>query len=328
MLGKIFVTRRVFNETIAALEERAVVAGNPTDRVLSPAELADAARDADGILALLTDRIDADLLDACTRLKVVANFAVGFNNVDLDAATARGVLITNTPGVLTETTADFAWALLMAAARRVVEADRFVRDGRFEAWGPRMLLGHDVHGKTLGLVGMGRIGQAMARRARGFGMRVAFYDPGPIPDDLIRALGATRMRLDQLFADADFVSVHVPLVPDTHHLVNDGAFRKMKSSCIFVNTSRGPVVDEKALVRALRTGLIAGAGLDVYEHEPEVEHELLSLDNVVLAPHIASGSYETRLRMCTMAGENLIAVLEGRCPPNLVNEEAWDRRRQ
>ncbi len=324
-LSKIFVARRIFDETIDVLKKHAEVAGNPTDRVLTPSELKAAARDADGLLALLTDRIDANLLDACPRLKLVANLAVGFNNVDLAAATERGVLVTNTPGVLTETTADFAWTLLMAAARRVVEGDRFVRDGRFEAWGPRMLLGHDVYGKTLGLVGMGRIGQAVARRAGGFGMKVVFYDPYPIPEAVVAELGAAPLSLDELYAQSDFISIHVPLLPETHHLVNDDSFALMKPHSIVVNTSRGPVIDEKALVRALRSGRIAGAGLDVYEREPEIEPELLTLYNAVLAPHIASGSHETRLRMSMMAAENLIARLGGKRPPNLVNTDAWDR---
>lgn len=327
-MGKIFVARRVFDEAIGVLKQHAEVSGNPTDRVLTPAELKAAARDADGLLALLTDRIDADLLDACPRLRLVANFAVGFNNVDLAAANERGVLITNTPGVLTETTADFAWTLLMAAARRVVEGDRFVREGRFEAWGPKMLLGHDVYGKTLGLVGMGRIGQAVARRAGGFGMKVVFYDPFPIPESVAAELGAAPLSLEELYAQSDFISLHVPLLPETHHLLNDDAFAGMKPNCIVVNTSRGPVIDEKALVRALRSERIAGAGLDVYEREPEIDADLLTLDNAVLAPHIASGSHETRLRMCMMAGDNLIKGLAGKRPPNLVNANVWDRKRQ
>lgn len=327
MNDKVFVTRRVFDEAIGYLQKHAEVTGNATDRVLDPGELAGAAGEATGVLSLLTDRIDPAFMDRCPALRVVANFAVGFNNVDLDAATERGILVTNTPGVLTETTADFAWALLMAAARRVVEADRFVRDGRFVAWGPRMLLGQDIHGATLGVVGFGRIGQAVARRAGGFGMEVLFYDPYPVDPEVARELGATECPLDDLLSRADFISLHVPLVPETAHLVDDAAFGRMKRTAILVNTSRGPVVDEKALVRALGSGTIAAAGIDVYEKEPAIEPGLLELDNVVLAPHIASASHATRLRMCLMAAENLVTALHGERPPNLVNPEAWDRRR-
>lgn len=328
MAPRIFITRRVFDDAIRYLKSHAEVVGNSTDRVLAPAELRAAAAESDGLLALLTDRIDADLLAACPGLKLVANFAVGYNNIDLDAASARGVLITNTPGVLTETTADFAWALLMAAARRVAEADRFVRDGQFQAWGPRMFLGHDVHGKTLGLIGMGRIGRSVARRATGFGMRILYHDVSEVGPDVGTGLNARWAPLEEVFAEADFVSVHVPLLPETRHLLDDAAFARMKPSCIVVNTSRGPVVDERALVRALREARIAGAGIDVYEREPDIEPGLMELDNVVLAPHIASASHQTRLRMCMMAAENLVAGLNGRRPPNLVNADAWDATRR
>jgi len=269
-----------------------------------------------------------ELLQSTPRLKVVANFAVGFNNVAVDSATQLGVVVTNTPGVLTETTADFAWTLLMAAARRVVEADKFARAGKFKAWGPRMFLGYDIYGKTLGLVGLGRIGQAVARRAAGFNMRVVFHDPESIPDRIIKELGVTRLPFDELLRVSDFISLHVPLFPETHHLLNDQTFALMKPTCIVINTSRGPVVDEKALVRAVRDGKIAGAGLDVFEREPEIEPELFAMGNVILAPHIASASHETRLRMCMMAADNLIAALKGERPPNLVNPEVWDKRRK
>lgn len=328
MSERVFVTRRVFDEAIRFIGEHAEVTGNATDRVLDPGELRSAAAGSTGVLSLLTDRVDVAFLDACPSVRAVANFAVGFNNVDLGAATERGVLITNTPGVLTETTADFAWTLLMAAARRVTEADRFVREGRFTAWGPRMLLGHDVHGATLGVVGFGRIGQAVARRASGFGMTILYFDPQPVDPAVSGPLGAVRSSLDDLYARADFISLHVPLLAETTHLVSDAAFSRMKKTAIVVNTSRGPVIDEKALVRALVSGEIAGAGIDVYEREPEIEPELAGLDNVVLAPHIASGSHATRLRMCMMAAENLVSALRGERPPNLVNADAWDRRRR
>ena len=326
MLGRIYVTRPVFDEAIEFLRREATVDVNSEDRILSKRELVDRLRNAQGALTQLTETIDGEVLSAAANLKIVSNVAVGFNNIDIDAANRFGVLATNTPGVLTETTADFAWALLMAAARRVAEADAFTRAGRFKAWSLQMLLGYDVHGKKLGILGFGRIGQAVARRARGFDMTIQYYDPmltatdGPMAE-------ATRVSLETLLRTSDFISVHVPLLPETEHLLNDRTFCLMKRSCIVVNTSRGPVVDEKALVRALKAGTIAGAGLDVYEREPEIEPDLLKLNNAVLAPHIASASRETRLRMCMMAAENLVAGLKGERPPNLVNPEAWDKRR-
>jgi glyoxylate reductase len=267
-------------------------------------------------------------LNGAPQLQIVANVAVGFNNIDVDAANRAGVLVANTPGVLTETTADFAWALLMAAARRIPEADAFTRAGRFKVWHLKMFLGHDIFGKTLGIVGFGRIGQAVARRARGFSMTTQYYDPQPPPESVGREAGAKPVGLEALLKTSDFISVHVPLSEETHHLLNDRAFEMMKPTCIVVNTSRGPVVNEQALVRALKGGKIAAAGLDVYENEPEIDPELRQLDNVVLAPHIASASHETRLRMCMVGAENLLAALKGDRPPNLVNPEAWEHRRQ
>lgn len=326
MSVRVFITQGVFDEAVAFLKSRFDVRGNATDRILTPEELREEARDAQGVLSLLTDRIDQAFLDACSRLKVVANFAVGYNNIDVEAATRSGVLVTNTPGVLTETTADFAWCLLMAAARRVVEGDRYTRAGRFTAWGPKLLLGHDVFGKTLGVVGLGRIGQAVARRAKGFNMNVVCYDTQPVPEEVLTELEARAVPLAQVYRESDFISLHVPLVPETRHLLDDDAFGTMKPNCIVINTSRGPVVDEAALVRALASGRIAAAGLDVYEREPRIEQALLGMDNVVLAPHIASASGETRLRMCMMAAENLAAALTGERPPNLVNADLWDAR--
>ncbi|PYS52240.1 MAG: D-glycerate dehydrogenase [Acidobacteria bacterium] len=327
MAARVYVTRPIFDQAVERLKREAHLEINSDERVLSPSELVSHLREADGAVTLLTDIINREVLEACPGLKVVANFAVGFNNVDINAATELGVIVTNTPGVLTETTADFAWTLLMAAARRVVEADKFARAGKFKAWGPKMFLGHDVYGKTLGLVGLGRIGQAVARRASGFNMKVVFYDAEPIPDEIIQELRVTRVPLDELLRTSDFISLHVPLLAETRHLMNDRTFAMMKPTCVVVNTSRGPVVDEKALVRALKNGKIAAAGLDVFEREPEIEPELLDMDSVVIAPHIASASHETRLKMCMMATENLLAVLKGNRPPNFVNPEVWDKRR-
>lgn len=328
MLGKIYITRPIFDETLDRLKLEAQVEVNHEDLVLSKAELITKLREVDGAMTLVTDTIDREVFEAAPDLKVAANFAVGFNNVDLDAATQLGVVITNTPGVLTETTADFAWTLLMAAARRVVEGDKFVRAGKFRAWGPKMFLGQDIYGKTLGLVGLGRVGQSVARRGAGFNMKVVFYDSEPIAEKLIQDLGVRRVSLEELYAISDFISLHVPLLNETTHLLNDRTFAMMKPTCVVVNTSRGPVIEEKALARALKDGKIAGAGIDVFEREPEIDPDLLKLDNVVLAPHIASASHETRIRMCMMAADNLLATLKGERPPNLVNTDVWEKRRR
>jgi len=280
-----------------------------------------------GLIALITDTIDERLLAACPELRVVANVAVGFNNVDVAAATRHGVVITNTPDVLTDSTADFAWALLMAAARRVVEADRYVRDGRWKKWDFDLLWGADVHGKTLGIVGFGRIGRAVARRARGFDMDVMYQDAIAADAVTERDLGAQRVDLTTLLRESDFVTLHTPLTADTRHLIDAAALQAMKKTAVLVNASRGPVVDEAALAQALREGWIAGAGLDVFEQEPEVHRELLGLPNVVLSPHLGSASLDTRRKMSALAVENCLAVLEGRTPPTPVNPEAVSRPR-
>ncbi len=282
---------------------------------------------AEGLVCLLTERVDAELLDAAPRLRVVSQVAVGFDNIDVAAATARGVLVTNTPGVLTETTADCAWALLLAAARRIAEGDRYTRSGRWRSWELQLFLGRDVHGATLGIVGLGRIGAAVARRARGFDMRLLYYDPVRRPD-LEAELGVEFADLERLLRESDFITIHTPLTPETTHLIGRRELALMKPTAILVNTSRGPVVDQAALADALRRGAIAGAGLDVFEAEPiPPDDPLLELDNAVLTPHIGSASVATRTRMATMAVENLVAALRGERPPNLVNPEAWPSRR-
>jgi glyoxylate reductase len=279
-------------------------------------------RDADGLVSLLTDRIDGAFLDACPNLRVVSNFAVGFDNLDVPAATARGVLVGNTPGVLTETTADFAFALLMAAARRIVEGVDYVRTGRWQTWGPLLLLGADVHHATLGLVGLGRIGAEMAKRARGFDMQVVYHDVVR-REDLEAAHAITYLPLDELLARADFVSVHTPLTPETHHLMNRERLARMKPGAILVNTSRGPVVDNQALADALRAGQLGGAALDVTEPEPlPADHSLVSLPNCIVVPHIASASAVTRGKMAEIAARNLIAGLEGEPLPHGLNNDA------
>jgi len=292
------------------------------DHPLGRVELIARLKGRQGLVCLITDVIDAPLLASCPDLKVVSNVAVGFNNIDVAAATMRGVVVTNTPDVLTETTADFAWTLLMATARRVVEADRYVRDGKFTQWEFMLLLGGDVHGKTLGIIGFGRIGRAMARRARGFDMRVLYQDAVAADPATERELRATRTDTATLLRESDFVTLHTPLLPETQHLINAQSLKTMKKTAYLVNASRGPVVDEAALAQALKEGWIAGAGIDVFEREPEVHPALMGLSNVVLAPHIASASSDTRLKMANLAVDNCLAVLEGRTPPTPVNPEA------
>jgi glyoxylate reductase len=285
-----------------------------SELVLPRAELVKRLQDKDGLVCHILSAIDDELLAACPRLKVVANVAVGYNNIDVAAARRRGVVVTNTPDVLTETTADFAWALLMAAARRVAEADRYARSGEWKSWKWGVLWGADIHGKTLGVVGFGRIGRAVARRALGFGMRVLYHDSVRADAATERDLKATPIDLDTLLREADFVSLHTLLSAETRHLINRRTLGLMKKTAILVNASRGPVVDEAALAEALTTGGIAGAGLDVFEDEPTIHPGLLPLPNVTLAPHIGSASYDTRIAMATLAIRNCLAVLEGKPP--------------
>ncbi len=326
---KIYVTRPIPEAGLNILRQTYPhFTMNPEDRVLTRPELLAKVKGLDGLLSLLTDKIDGELLDAAgPQLKIVANHAVGFDNVDLPAATARGVLITNTPGVLTEATADHAWALLFAVARRIPESEVFLRAGKFQGWGPLMFLGGDITGRTLGVVGAGRIGQHVALRSRGFSMRVLYSDE-VANLNLEKEIGARRVAFEELLQEADFVSLHVPLLPGTKHLINAAALKKMKPTAYLINTSRGPVVDEAALAEALRNHVIAGAALDVFENEPAVHPGLLELDNVVLTPHTASATIATRSNMASMAANNLLAGLRGEKPPNLVNEEVWEKRRQ
>lgn len=281
--------------------------------------------DVEGLVSLLTDRIDSRLMDSAPKLRVISNCAVGFDNIDIKEATKHRIVVTNTPGVLTETTADFTFTLMMAAARRVVEADKLVRAGKWETWGPMILLGQDVYGSTIGIIGLGRIGKAIARRARGFDMKVLYHDVVR-RRDAEQELGITYTELDNLISESDFITIHTNLTEVTYHLIGAPQFAKMKERCVLVNTSRGPIVDNMALYDALKTGKIASAGLDVTEPEPlPADHPLLSLDNVIIAPHIASASVVTRTKMALMAADNLISVLSGRMPPNPVNPEAMKK---
>ncbi|MEO1524691.1 MAG: D-glycerate dehydrogenase [Planctomycetota bacterium] len=317
---KVFLTRGLPAPTMRRLESETELIFQDIDRALSRDELLAGVRDADGMICLLSDQIDAELLDAASRLKVVSNYAVGFNNIDVDAATARGIAVTNTPGVLADSTADMAWALLMAAARRVVEGDELVRSGEWEGWEPMQLLGTEVTGATLGIVGLGQIGQAIARRARGFDMNVLYWSRTRRSKNLEQQLQVQYCELDELLGSSDYLSINVALCEDTRHLLSKAEFEQMKPSSIVINTSRGAVIDEQALVEALRQGAIAGAALDVFEHEPQVTPDLRKMPNVVLAPHLGSATDRTRCQMGELAVSNCLAACAGQVPPHLVNK--------
>ncbi len=308
----------------ALLAEVVELVSYPEGQPLEESSIRRAAEGYQGILSQVMDPIGEEVL-SLPGLKIVSNVAVGFDNIDLEAATRHGVMVTNTPGVLTDTTADFAFALLMAAGRRVAEGDRELRRGEFHGWGIDTLLGQDLHGATLGLIGVGRIGGAVARRAKGFDMQILYTDAVSLPPEVEQELGARRVELPELLREADFVSLHVPLTDETRHLISTEELGQMKRTAVLVNTSRGPVVDEAALAAALAEGQIFAAGLDVFEREPEVHPALLGLENVVLTPHIASGSVRTRSEMCAIAARNLIAGLRGERPPNLLNQEVLDK---
>jgi len=317
---RILLMHPILDPGPAILAEAAEVVAYPVNQPLDEASIRRAAEGCIGIVSQLMDPIRETVLST-PGLKVVSNVAVGFDNIDVPAATSHKVMVTNTPGVLDDATADFAFTLIMATARRIVEADSFTRQGKFRGWAIDMMLGADVHGATLGLIGVGRIGRGVAHRAKGFNMRVLYYDPHPLPPDAEQELGAARVDMGRLLAESDFVSVHVPLTQETHHLLSTPQFGQMKRTAILINTSRGPVVDEAALVEALNAKKIAGAGLDVYEREPAVHPGLIPMPNVVLAPHIASATVSTRSEMSAMAARNMATAVRGGRPPNLLNPE-------
>lgn len=321
MKPKVYVSRLIPQEGLDIVLSACDAEVNADDTPLSHDELIAKVRDKDGLLCLLTDEIDDAVLGASSQLKIVANVAVGFNNIDVPAATRRKVLITNTPGVLDHTTADFTWCLLLASARRLAEAERYTRAGKYTGWGIMLLCGEDIFGRTLGVCGLGRIGRGVAKRAQGFEMRILYTDAMRAPVDVERELGAQFVEKETLFRESDFVTLHVPLLPETHHYVSINELKLMKRSAHLINASRGPVLDEVALVQALREHWIAGAGIDVFEHEPQITAGLTELDNVTLAPHIASASVETRTKMAVMAATSLVEALQGRRPANLVNPE-------
>lgn len=322
---RVFVARRLPDEGLDPIRERCEMDLWQDELPPPRDELLRRVTGVEGVLTLLTDRVDDELLDAAgPQLKVVSNYAVGFDNVDVAACTRRGIPAGNTPGVLTETTADLAFALLMAAARRIDEGSRYVRADRWRSWGPLLLLGVDVHGATLGVVGFGRIGREMAKRAAGFGMRVLYHDVQPASAEDEAALNATRVELDRLLAESDFVSLHVNLTDETRHLIGTDALRRMKPTAVLVNTSRGPVVDPAALVEALRDGHIFAAALDVTDPEPmRADDPLLRLDNCLVVPHIASASRVTRGKMAAIAAANLLAGLAGERLPHPINPEVY-----
>ena len=317
----IFSTRHLFQAARTILDEHFQVDYWKGDK-LSRAELLKHVADKDGLVCLLTEKVDEELLSAAPKLRIAATVSVGYDNIDVPACTKHKVVATNTPGVLDDTTADFAWTLLMAVARRLLEGDSWMRSGSWNGWDLDQLVGGDVWGKTLGILGFGRIGRGVARRALGFQMRVLYNDAVRAPADVEKELNAEFVDRDRLFCESDFISLHVPLLPDTRHLISKDNLEKMKRTAFLVNTSRGPVVDEAALAEALENKKIAGAALDVFEHEPKVHPALLTRKDVILTPHMASASLETRTKMAVMAANNVVALFEGRRPPNALNADA------
>ena len=321
MKPKVLVTREVFDETIEYLRGHCEVDSNQDDVVLSPDALAQRLAGKQGLICALTDRVDPTLLEHAPDLKVVSNIAVGYNNIDVPACSARGIVVTNTPGVLDDSTADLAWTLILGAARRVTEVERYIREGQWSGWWLKQWMGIDVHHATLGIVGMGRIGQAIAKRASGFEMRVLYHNRTRVPEATERALNAKLVGMDELLRESDFVVLQVPYTPQTHHLIGAAELAKMKPTAILVNSTRGGVVDDAALVEALKNGTIRAAGLDVFEGEPKLNPGFLGLDNVVLVPHVGSSTEATRRAMAMTAAKNAVAALTGARPPNVVNPD-------
>jgi len=322
---KIFVTRKIPAPGIELLKKEGTVDINPHNRVLTKEEIIKGIKGKDGLLCLLTDRIDKKVINTEPQLKMIASYAVGYDNIDVAAATKRGIPVSNTPGVLTETTAELAWALLFAVSRRIVEGDTFTRKGSFKGWEPLLMLGQDVTKKTLGVIGTGRIGTAFALKSKGFDMKVLYSDEQR-NTHLEKELGAIKVPLSKLLKESDFISIHVPLTKVTYHLIDEKELCLMKKTAVLINTARGPIINEKALVKALREQWIFGAGLDVYEREPEISKELVRLQNVILQPHTGSATIETRTKMALMAAENMIIGLKGGVPPNCVNKEVFLRK--
>lgn len=315
----IFLTRLLPGPVMERLEPTFDLRFDPKDRLLSKTEIIAGASTADGMITMLSDCIDQEVFGSAPKLKIVSNYAVGYNNIDLAAAKARGIAVTNTPGVLTETTADLTFALLMAAARRIPEADQWVKSGQWSGWAPTEMMGFDIFGKTLGLIGMGRIAQAVARRAAGFKMKINYFSRHRLPPAFETDLAVSYLPFRQILETSDYLSLHLPLTPESHHLIDAKALQQMKPTAFLINTARGPIVDEQALCDALSARKIAGAGLDVFEAEPRVSPALLQFKNVVTLPHIGSASLETRVKMGFMVMDNLLALFSGHNPPNMVD---------
>ena len=324
MQSKVLVSKHIYAEAIDFLSSRAELDYHDSDESLAPADLAARLDGKQGLVCQLTDKITSALMEAAPELKVVSNVAVGFDNIDVAAATSRGLIVTNTPGVLTDTTADLAFALILGAGRRLGEAERYLRAGRYKQWRINLLTGWDIWGATLGIVGLGRIGQAVARRGRGFNMRLLYNDPVRQSRQVEEELGVEYVSKRELLEQSDFVTLHCALTPETRHLIAAADLQAMKPTAVLVNTSRGPVVDEAALAEALSCGAIAAAGLDVFEEEPKVHPRLIECENALILPHIASASVATRTRMCMIAAENMAAGLRGVRPPHIVNPEVLD----
>ncbi len=325
-MAKIFITRKLPEEGLKLLEKHEIEIYEG-DAPPTKEEIIEGLKGKDALICLLTDKIDADVMDSSPNLKIIANYAVGFDNIDLKEATKRGIIVTNTPGVLTETVADLTWALIMAIARRIVEGDKFMRQGKFKGWAPLLLLGSDLYGKTLGIIGAGRIGTAVAKRASGFNMKILYYSRKR-NEKMEKEYNAKFVDLETLLKESDFVSLHVPLTRETYHLIGKEELKLMKPTAYLINTARGKCIDEEALVEALKKGWIKGAALDVFENEPEVHPELKKLENVVLTPHIGSASYETRAKMAEIVAKNVLAALKGELPPNCLNPEAWSEMKK
>ncbi len=322
---KVFVTRKIPEPGLELLRKKFDVEINPYNRVLTKQEIISGLKGKDGLLCLLTDPIDKDVIFSESKVKMIASYAVGYDNIDINAATKHGIPVSNTPGVLTDATAEMAWTLLFSVSRRIVEADKFTRAGKFKGWDPLLMCGQNISNKTLGIVGAGRIGTAFALKSKGFNMHVLYVQRN-INELLERELKAKKVELFELLKSSDFISLHIPLNKETYHLIGEKELKMMKKTAVLINTSRGPVIDEQALVKALQEKWIFGAGLDVYECEPNISEELIKLNNVILQPHSASATIESRTKMALLAAENMIAGLKGEIPPNCVNTEVFQKK--
>jgi len=319
---KIFVTRKIPKPGLELLRKHHEIEINPHNRVLTKTEIINGLKDKDGLLCLLTDPIDKEVIESEPKLKMIASYAVGYDNIDIKTATNLGIPVSNTPGVLTDATAEMAWALLFSVSRRIVEGDNFTRKGKFNGWDPMLLHGQDISGRTLGIIGAGRIGTAMALRSKGFNMDVLYVGTKK-NKSLEKELNAKKVELDFLLKKSDFITLHIPLNNHTYHLIDEKKLKIMKKTAVLINTSRGPVIDEKALIKSLKNNWIFGAGLDVYENEPKIPKELIELENVILQPHSASATTSSRTNMAVIAAKNMIAGLKGKKPPNCINMELF-----